>query len=113
VSIADDVRFIDSLALAFFFGDVLDLRTDQFPLDRLPHGCRRLIEADLGLACLGDLAYSLPLAPCQKKTIAIIDWERRETAEPPGSIPKPRDTFLAFRLKGTEESRTGHNLPTF
>jgi hypothetical protein len=29
---------------------------------------------------LGDLAYSLPLAPCQKKTIAIVDWERRETA---------------------------------
>lgn len=27
---------------------------------------------------LGDLIYSLPLAPCQKKQIAIIDWERRE-----------------------------------
>ena len=29
---------------------------------------------------LGDLLYSLPLAPCQKKQIAIIDWERRESA---------------------------------
>ena len=29
---------------------------------------------------LGDLLYSLPLAPCQKKQIAIIDWERREIA---------------------------------
>src|SRR5262249_41623014 len=29
---------------------------------------------------LGDLLYSLPLAPCQKKQIAIVDWERRETA---------------------------------
>lgn len=30
---------------------------------------------------LGDLLYSLPLAPCQKKQIAIIDWKRRERAE--------------------------------
>jgi hypothetical protein len=29
---------------------------------------------------LGDLLYSLPLAPAQKKQIAIVDWERRETA---------------------------------
>lgn len=29
---------------------------------------------------LGDLLYSLPLAPCQKKQIAVIDWDRRETA---------------------------------
>lgn len=29
---------------------------------------------------LGDLLYSLPLAPCQKKNIAVVDWERRETA---------------------------------
>ncbi len=27
---------------------------------------------------LGDLLYSLPLAPCQKKHIAIVDWERRD-----------------------------------
>lgn len=29
---------------------------------------------------LGDLVYSLPLAPCQKKNIVVVDWERRETA---------------------------------
>lgn len=29
---------------------------------------------------LGDLLYSLPLAPAQKKQIAIVDWERRESA---------------------------------
>lgn len=27
---------------------------------------------------LGDLLYSLPLAPCQEKQIAIIDWDRQE-----------------------------------
>ena len=29
---------------------------------------------------IGDLVYSLPLAPGQKKQIAILDWERRESA---------------------------------
>ena len=29
---------------------------------------------------LGDLVYSLPLAPCQKKEIVIVDWDRRESA---------------------------------
>ncbi|MGB0732498.1 MAG: peptidoglycan-binding domain-containing protein, partial [Pontibacterium sp.] len=29
---------------------------------------------------LGDLVYSLPLAPGQKKRIAILDWDREETA---------------------------------
>ncbi len=29
---------------------------------------------------LGDLLYSLPLAPGQKKQIAIFDWDRKETA---------------------------------
>ncbi|MBG48289.1 MAG: hypothetical protein CML05_08385 [Pseudozobellia sp.] len=28
---------------------------------------------------LGDLLYSLPLAPCQEKHIAIVDWDRNET----------------------------------
>ncbi|MDR6238598.1 hypothetical protein [Aureibacter tunicatorum] len=27
---------------------------------------------------LGDLLYSLPLAPCQKKQIAVFDWDRGE-----------------------------------
>ncbi|QKI89106.1 hypothetical protein [Thiomicrorhabdus xiamenensis] len=30
---------------------------------------------------LGDLLYSLPLAPCQEKQIAIIDWDREERAQ--------------------------------
>jgi hypothetical protein len=30
---------------------------------------------------LGELLYSLPLAPGQKKQIVVIDWERREIAE--------------------------------
>ncbi|MHB8809573.1 MAG: helix-hairpin-helix domain-containing protein [Desulfobulbaceae bacterium] len=29
---------------------------------------------------MGNLLYSLPLAPGQKKQISIVDWERRETA---------------------------------
>ncbi|WP_406661857.1 hypothetical protein V7O66_04895 [Methanolobus sp. ZRKC3] len=29
---------------------------------------------------LGDLLYSLPLAPCQEKQIAIVDWDRKEHA---------------------------------
>ena len=29
---------------------------------------------------MGDLVYSLPLAPCQKKEIVIVDWDRRESA---------------------------------
>ncbi|NQY79762.1 MAG: hypothetical protein HRT47_05565 [Candidatus Caenarcaniphilales bacterium] len=28
---------------------------------------------------LGDLLYSLPLAPCQKKQIAVFDWDRSES----------------------------------
>lgn len=30
---------------------------------------------------LGDLLYSLPLAPGQKKFISVVDWERRERTE--------------------------------
>ncbi len=27
---------------------------------------------------MGNLLYSLPMAPGQKKQIAVVDWERRE-----------------------------------
>lgn len=37
---------------------------------------------------LGDLLYSLPLAPGQKKLISVIDWERREQTT--------RDEFTSF-----------------
>ncbi|PPE74649.1 hypothetical protein C3942_07760 [Solimonas fluminis] len=30
---------------------------------------------------LGDLLYSLPLAPLQKKNIVVIDWDRRDAVE--------------------------------
>ncbi len=30
---------------------------------------------------LGDLLYSVPLAPGQKKLISVVDWERRESTE--------------------------------
>ena len=30
---------------------------------------------------LGDLLYSLPLAPCQEKQIAILDWDRKERGD--------------------------------
>ncbi len=35
---------------------------------------------------LGDLLYSLPLAPGQKKQIVVFDWERRESAANEQSI---------------------------
>ena len=36
---------------------------------------------------LGDLLYSLPLAPGQKKLISVIDWERRESTSRATSSP--------------------------
>ncbi|KTD15666.1 Papain-like cysteine protease AvrRpt2 [Legionella gratiana] len=35
---------------------------------------------------LGDLLYSLPLAPGQKKQIVVFDWERRESASNTQSV---------------------------
>lgn len=82
---------------------VLDQRLAQEP-GRTPLDCRRSIDWDheptLYQACtiahghvlrfkqewvadgysMGNLLYSLPLAPGQKKQIAVVDWERRETA---------------------------------
>ena len=40
---------------------------------------------------LGDLLYSLPLAPCQKKQIAVIDWDRRESAARAESLEERED----------------------
>jgi len=45
---------------------------------------------------LGDLLYSLPLAPCQKKQIAVIDWDRRETAARQESLQEQE--FLSAQL---------------
>jgi hypothetical protein len=37
---------------------------------------------------LGDLLYSLPLAPGQKKLVSVVDWERRER-RPGSKTPRP------------------------
>jgi hypothetical protein len=44
---------------------------------------------------LGDLLYSLPLAPCQSKQVVTIDWERREVAQ------RTESTTEAERLAAT------------
>jgi hypothetical protein len=41
---------------------------------------------------LGDLLYSLPLAPGQKKLISVLDWERRESTQ------RAEDTFSSEAL---------------
>lgn len=40
---------------------------------------------------MGNLLYSLPLAPGQKKQIAVVDWERRESAARSESIETRED----------------------
>ncbi|MEO6392560.1 MAG: hypothetical protein ABIP75_11955 [Pyrinomonadaceae bacterium] len=45
---------------------------------------------------LGDLVYSLPLAPCQKKQIAIIDWDRKESASRRESLEEQE--FMSAQL---------------
>lgn len=45
---------------------------------------------------LGDLLYSLPLAPCQKKQIAVVDWDRRESAARRESLEEQE--FLSAQL---------------
>jgi LysM repeat protein len=71
---------------------------------------------------LGDLLYSLPLAPCQKKQIVVMDWERRESAARfeelteqerlAATLSRDRDineivnTSLAERTEGGSQART-------
>lgn len=70
---------------------------------------------------MGDLLYSLPLAPCQKKQIAIFDWGRSETSGRSESLTaeehltshlsRDRDvtdiinTSLSEQMKGGSESQ--------
>jgi len=44
---------------------------------------------------MGSLLYSLPLAPGQKKQIAVVDWERRETAARTEAV-EAREQLEAF-----------------
>ena len=71
---------------------------------------------------LGDLLYSLPLAPGQKKQIAVVDWERREVAQRSESLSESEglqnlltrdrdiseiiDTTLAEHMHGDSQSLT-------
>ncbi len=51
-------------SLTLHLGYALDYLTTWYPIG---HG-------------LGEVAYSLPLAPCESVNIAVIDWSRRDTA---------------------------------
>jgi GH25 family lysozyme M1 (1,4-beta-N-acetylmuramidase) len=53
----------DSALIAY--GEVLEFRQRWFPLGH----------------SLGELLYSLALAPCESVNIAVIDWSREDTAE--------------------------------
>jgi len=44
---------------------------------------------------MGNLLYSLPLAPGQKKQIAVVDWERRESAARTESVDE-RESLSAM-----------------
>ena len=71
---------------------------------------------------LGDLLYSLPLAPGQKKLISVIDWERREenarredTAfgeSLSASLSRDRDLGEVVRGALTESTRGGSKATT-
>ncbi|MGZ8822281.1 MAG: hypothetical protein ACXWX1_13295, partial [Aeromicrobium sp.] len=72
---------------------------------------------------LGDLLYSLPLAPCQKKQIALIDWDRRavtarresRTAAESlqASISRDRDISEIISTTLTESVRGGSKAKTW
>lgn len=72
---------------------------------------------------LGDLLHSLPLAPCQKKQIAIVDWERREEArrseslvardEMEAELSRDRDINEIVATSLTESTRGGSSAKTF
>lgn len=70
---------------------------------------------------LGDLLYSLPLAPGQKKQIVVFDWERRESASNVQSVDfeeslynsLTRDRDILEIAKGTvSESLRGSSRAT-
>lgn len=72
---------------------------------------------------MGDLLYSLPLAPGQKKQIAIVEWERSETTvraearieqeQLQASLSRDRDineivnATVSERIRGGSTARTG------
>ncbi|HEU4657704.1 MAG TPA: papain-like cysteine protease family protein [Capillimicrobium sp.] len=70
----------------FELGDAHQVDWDELPLPyqatTIAHGhlltLKQVWKAD-GYS-LGDLLYSLPLAPGQQKLVSVLDWDRRETA---------------------------------
>ncbi|MBL1101056.1 ComEA family DNA-binding protein [Streptomyces coffeae] len=71
---------------------------------------------------MGDLLYSLPLAPAQRKMIAIVDWERRESAareefttaaeQLSASLTRDRDVTDIVNATLSEEARGGSHADT-
>ncbi|UCG26283.1 MAG: helix-hairpin-helix domain-containing protein, partial [Chloroflexota bacterium] len=71
---------------------------------------------------MGDLLYSLPLAPAQKKQIAIVEWERTETAartesliereQLAASLSRDRDINEVVSATLTESVRGGSTART-
>jgi hypothetical protein len=59
-----EARGIPAAELTIHLGYALDYVTTWYPIG---HG-------------LGEVAYSLPLAPCESVNIAMIDWSRRDDA---------------------------------
>lgn len=58
---------------------------------------------------LGDLLYSLPLAPCQKKQIAIFDWDRKEVGSRSEiQTNEERLTAQLIRNRAVEEMQTSN-----
>ena len=72
---------------------------------------------------LGDLLYSLPLAPCQKKQIVILDWDRREIGRRRESrtfserltagLSRDRDVSEIVNSTVTESIRAGSKTNTW
>ncbi len=54
----------DGLERPVQFGEIIDLRQRWFPLSH----------------SLGEIVYSLPLAPCESVNLAVIDWSRTDVA---------------------------------
>jgi hypothetical protein len=71
---------------------------------------------------LGDLLYSLPLAPCQEKQIAILDWDREERGQRSeeqvvaeqltGRISRDRDITEIMNSSLNENMRASSNNST-
>jgi hypothetical protein len=72
---------------------------------------------------LGDLLYSLPLAPLQRRRIAVVDWERRSTStraerlefeeQLDAMVGRDRDVSEIVHSELREETRGGSHSSTW